>query len=396
MAQWERLAPYNAAQAMTVAGRFSREQVESAWREAIESLGVRDISCDGVGDTQDVVATINADLNANVAPRALKPALRSDDATTLLLTYRHLVADSASIRLVMRQWYACLVGDSSLRFDRAVTSMRGDGSLLGTLLRNPIATAREASREFARWRAMKRVARVQQSKLDLRAPVVHERRDLPAGSIARLLQAARHRNAKVNDLFVAAGAIACAEHLPMEHAHKRPDIAFGTIVDTRTHAPLDAFGLSLGFLQTIFPDGALRDGSLRDVERAIAIARDAAARARVLSDAKSSDLRLAFAERFCRKHSPIEMADFYRKRCPLVGGVSNVNLNADWPGRADPTTLLDYTRISPLGPMISVVFTPSTLGERLHYGFTWRSGLIDAATARAIAERFEEILFNLV
>jgi hypothetical protein len=393
MAQWERLAPYNAAQSMTLAGAFPRDRVEVAWREALASLGLS-VHVSPVAETDDVLKAINDGLNAAIDRSlfgALRPTLHVQDDTTLILLYRHLFADSASIRLIMRQWYALLTGDATLRVDRPVTMMRAERSLAGTIVRHPLAIARAASREFVRWREMKQVARMRTSNLDLRAPVVYERRDLPRGLIAKLLDAARQRNAKVNDLFVAAGAVACAEHLPMERTSKRPDVAFGTIVDTRTQSPLDAFGLSLGFLQTIFPDDALHD-----IERTITIAREQSARAKISGDAASSALRLSFAERYCRKHSPIEMAEFYRKRCPLVGGVSNVDLARDWPGKVDSGVLLDYARISPLGPMLSVVFTPTTLGDRLHYGFTWRTGLVDAMTARAIAERFEVILESLI
>jgi hypothetical protein len=53
-----------------------------------------------------------------------------------------------------------------------------------------------------------------------------------------------------------------------------------------------------------------------------------------------------------------------------------VNLNRDWPAKFHPAPLLDYVRISPCGPMMPLVFTPTTLGDRLNVGLTCRESVI--------------------
>ena len=63
-----------------------------------------------------------------------------------------------------------------------------------------------------------------------------------------------------------------------------------------------------------------------------------------------------------------KMVEFYRKRMPLAGGISNVNLNRSWAGEFHPEPLLDYIRVSPTGPLMPLVFTPTTLGKKMHLG----------------------------
>jgi hypothetical protein len=46
---------------------------------------------------------------------------------------------------------------------------------------------------------------------------------------------------------------------------------------------------------------------------------------------------------------------------------------------------MQYIRVSPAGPMMPVVFTPTTLGETLNIGLTCRSSVIPPAAAPALA-----------
>jgi len=83
-----------------------------------------------------------------------------------------------------------------------------------------------------------------------------------------------------------------------------------------------------------------------------------------------------------------KIVDFYRKRVPLAGGISNVNLNRTWAASFHPDPLLDYIRVSPTGPMMPLVFTPTTLGDHLHVGFTYRTNLISNDRAQQMAADF--------
>jgi hypothetical protein len=62
-----------------------------------------------------------------------------------------------------------------------------------------------------------------------------------------------------------------------------------------------------------------------------------------------------------------------------------VNLNRDWPARFHPDPLMQYIRVSPAGPMMPVVFTPTTLGNTLNIGLTCRRSVIPPAAAPTLA-----------
>ena len=85
---------------------------------------------------------------------------------------------------------------------------------------------------------------------------------------------------------------------------------------------------------------------------------------------------------------PHELYHFYRKELPLLGGVSNVNLNNTWAAKYHPGPLLEYLRISPTGPMVPLVFNLTTLGDRLHLSMTCRGGPARRSKGGADGGRF--------
>jgi len=91
-----------------------------------------------------------------------------------------------------------------------------------------------------------------------------------------------------------------------------------------------------------------------------------------------------------------ELQEFYRRRFPLMGGISNVNLRGTWAERLHPDLLGEYVRVSPTGPFMPLVVTPTSLGPRLHIGVTTRTSSIDSTKADLIARQFLAELSNLV
>jgi hypothetical protein len=90
-----------------------------------------------------------------------------------------------------------------------------------------------------------------------------------------------------------------------------------------------------------------------------------------------------------------KIINFYRKRIPLAGGISNVNLNQDWPQTYHPHPLMQYIRVSPTGPMMPLVFTTTTLGDKLNFGLTYRDAVIPVERAQQIAAHFKDRLVRL-
>jgi hypothetical protein len=211
-------------------------------------------------------------------------------------------------------------------------------------------------------------------------------RDSAPGLVEGVQARARREGVKVNDVFLAALAEACDRFVPAQHRQNRPDLAVGSVVDLRPHAGrqlTETFGLFLGFTEVVCRPTELRDFPrlLRSVSR-----QTAALRRHGIAQENLGWMLLANAVK--RLVPPHELYHFYRKEFPLLGGISNVNLNTTWAAKYHPSPLLEYVRVSPTGPMVPLVFNLTTLGRRLHLSMTSRSVLFDEAVAAQMAESF--------
>ncbi|MCS7033028.1 MAG: hypothetical protein NZ561_03425, partial [Phycisphaerae bacterium] len=148
----------------------------------------------------------------------------------------------------------------------------------------------------------------------------------------------------------------------------RDELALGTVVDLRTRASRqlsDQFGLFLGFTTTI-----VRHQDLREFPRLLRTVANQNSWQKRTHAAEASLLRMAAGLLEAKLHSPRRWAELYRQRMPIAAGVSNVNMNRDWPGRRHPSPVTDYYRVAPTGPMLPLIFTPTTLGDRLNFLIT--------------------------
>jgi hypothetical protein len=206
---------------------------------------------------------------------------------------------------------------------------------------------------------------------------------LPEGTAGRLTAAARARGVKVNDLLTAAVAQACDLHGPCPREPGREDLAVGAIVDVRPlsrRADLaDAFGMFLGFTTTV-----VRGGDLPDWPRTLRSVAAQSALHRRTRAAAASTLRLAAGLLEARFFTPDRWSYRYRMQMPMAAGLSNVTLNDAWPAAHHPRPLVEYFRVSPTSPLLPIVFTPTTLGDRLNLGVTRLSALIDESRGDAI------------
>jgi hypothetical protein len=382
--RWEQFAPYNAGQFMTLASEPGLAHAAGAWRRVVLSMGLQQIGQHPDAPLVEPPLSLHRHLTVEMNHRftpdesPLRPFLiRQRDQTHLGLIYRHAVADSASIRAVMSAWLSELLGElpelSHVRCARA-----GRGVLW------PWRAVAEAVREASRISRVKRVRRLPRSG-DPTSPVIWTQAPAPAGLIAAVRAAARRLDVKVNDLFLAAIARSTDAHIPHERFDHRPDLCVGTIADVRDPAETvtQHFGLELGFTQTFW-----RWQDLADTDRALHAAAVQSRTARHRADAAGSRLRVASLLLHHRNKGIDTLTDFYRKRCPFSAGISNVNLNGSPFDAYAPAPLLNYGRVSPTGPMLPVVFTPTTLGDQLHLGLTYRAKLISNEVARLLIARF--------
>jgi hypothetical protein len=410
--QWDVLHPYNAVQAMRLAGRPDAAAIDRSLHEMLRELAV---GCARVranrysierppddssvplmqiaaGTTLDELIT--AELNRPFAGDGafLRPfLLPASNSYWLGMIYHHWAADSQSIRMLLREWLLRLVDPARARRQTVAPARGGYLRLFG--LRAGGWDGVDGFFDALRWSSRFRSVR----RIDAAAGgVLHaqfSRHELPDGLVDPLRAFARRRGVTVNDLFLAALAEAADRFVIEPPGQRRHNLALGTIVDLRQRNPhlratdaADAFGTFLGFTSV-----TLRPHDLANFDRrVIQIAAQNRQNIRAKT-AQTSMIRLTAGVIAGRMMSGHALMEFYRKRLPLAAGISNVNLAETWVADRHPATILEYARASPTGPMLPLVITPTTLGQKLHFGMTSRTAVLDApqrdAVVRLIRER---------
>jgi hypothetical protein len=391
--RWDRLHPYNAAQIFHLRGAPDASALNEAWQRTLTELRIGSPNQLRTLD-EPLENWITAQMNLRFEASEGSPfrpfVLGQSGSYFLGIVYHHWVADSASIRLLMREWFFRVFDPGRARGAPVSIARGGYWRHFG-----PAAARWDfglALLKSMRWsnhlRHARRVESKQFNDFTMRFSV-HRFAD---GAIDGIRAAARRTGATVNDWFLAAIAQVCAESVVAPPSRRRSDLALGTIVDLRARSRNtlgDAFGLFLGFTNVI-----LRPRELEDFPTLVATIARQTRLHKTESVAESSMIRIAagiVADKLYG-HDRGKIVNFYRKRLPLAGGISNVNLNGTWPEEYHPDPLIEYIRVSPTGPMMPVVFTTTTLGNSLNFGLTTRDSIVPAEKAQQMAERFKAIV----
>lgn len=411
--QWDWLHPYNAAQLLLLRGSADLPRIEQAWTESLRAFGIGPVRVRGsryhfvplngtggqrlVTCSQDPVEDfITEQLNCPFNPDdglPVRPFVVGDDGSYYLGTiYHHWIADSVSVRRLLQDVFLRLhdpgaaeqhpVAHAGTGYWNRFGPHRARWDTLGSVLQGVNWSAR-----------MKRVRRIESSNfLDFRMRFTLH--DTEPGMIDQLRASARSQHATVNDLMLAAIAQSVESLGLMQHTPKRRDLSLGTIVDLRSHltgpaAGNDDFGLFLGFSNIV-----LKPRELADWNRLVARIASQSRLHKQSGDAHASMVRMLAGLVFAAllRYDPSKIKHFYRKRLPLAGGISNVNLNGSWVSRYHPDPIMDYIRVSPTGPMMPLVFTPTTLGSRMRFGLTVRESVVDREASVRLASTFSDRL----
>ncbi|MGA3067234.1 MAG: hypothetical protein ABSF29_10350 [Tepidisphaeraceae bacterium] len=414
--QWETLHPYNGVQALRVRGLLDLNHCRRAWQDSIDSLGLGRVHvakdryhfvCLN-GDTEQhtvqlcphgtcLYEWISTELNHPFDPAQTVPfrpfLIHQQDSSWFGLTYQHWVADSASIRRLMREWFARLFDPTAA----ATRPLRAGGAgyfhLFGPHRSN--CSSGVAVMAYLRWHSQfRRVQRIENPQKFAQLPARFIHRKTEAGLIDRLVVLAKEAHVTVNDIFLAAIAQACRKYVPIHARGIRNDLAIGTIVDLRPKAPRpmdEVFNLLLGFTSI-----SCRPADFDSWPKLLSAVARQTRQQKLHHTAEGSWIRMIgglAASRWLNRHKHLEL---YRKRVALAGAVSNVNLNRDWPARYHPDPLLQYIRVAPTGPMTPLVFTTTTLGNTLGIGLTYRHVLIKEQWAAGILQTFVDQLEKFV
>jgi hypothetical protein len=405
MRRWDAVHPYNAAQMMKLEGSPDADHWRSAWHSTLAQTGLgavllehnryRYVPLNGhsaaytvqfpTADLTDYISTqINRPFDDPHEPPFRPFIIRRDGHFYAGLIYQHWLADSASIRMLMREWFVRVYDPKKADQNPMQLATTGYWNSIGpnrggwTVAQGMLDMARRHIR-------MRRVQKIASTALDDHTIGFSV---IPAapGLIDRVRSAARSRGVKVNDLFLASLIEACALHVPLQPRKNRTDIAVGSVVDLRPWCPqhlAEAFGLFLGFTNVICKPDELRcfDHLLDCVAKQTRLQKSTGV-------APASLMWMTGAFYVGKLSKPNELYHFYRKELPLAGGISNVDLTHSWLAAYHPAPLLDYIRVSPTGPMTPVALTTTTLGNQFHLGITYRTGLISNEKSTDLARTF--------
>lgn len=410
--QWDEIHPYNAAQVLKLSGTPNLAAMQDAWHDAMNDLGLGRVRS---GDRRS--SFFYECLNGEMSHYGVKPVppgtsleeylseqlnrrfdnpleppfrpfvLAEDGHYYAGVIYHHWIADSVSIRTLLREWFVRLFDRSQARKTPVKLAEAGYRKFLmfegpGAMGRGLLSATRWAS-------SMRRARRVDvRGKFDLSVRLAI--RSAAPGTIDRLCEGARSRGVTVNDLFLASIAQVCERHVPLKRRPRRRSIALGAIVDLRPYlnGQLEgAFGLFLGFTNIV-----CRPHELRDAERLARAIGEQTQKQKHSGIPQMSALRMMAGVTAGRMYDSEQRALFYQKHVPIAGGISNVNLNKCWATRYFPSPLLDYIRVSPTGPMMPLVFATTTLGRSLHFALTYRPSIVPPSQIDDLAKTFLDCL----
>jgi hypothetical protein len=379
MRSWKELAPYNAAHVLKVSGEADVTRWQEAFIRTLSPLGV-DIQFRLERSDLDLDRTIARELNrpfgaGDFPLRAI--ATPTDNDHFLALTYDHWFADSPSIRALLQRAFEYYGSGNSDRPPLQPAPRLRSASALGAILAG-----------IRTYRRHRRAARIHlRNVLDFGTGFFL--RQFPVGVIDAIRRQARDYDAKVNDVFLAAAGQVLGEATAAQRAaSRRNEVAIASAVDLRDSAADETFGFDVGYFSVLLaqPDQTPLGSLVRAVARQTSALKADEEIARFNLSLKCA----RFAYNVTSK--PKRRAELFRKGLPLVAGISNVNLSDTW---VEPATqysagprLLDYLRVSPVGPLLPLVFTLTTIADRLSLCVSFRTTAFTAEVAAKFTENF--------
>ena len=418
MRDWTKLGPYNAAQALCVAGLPDSSRWETSIHEVISALGLGRPRVEGSRAFFDPVQPIpvpvitDASLEALAGQQMNLPFADGDfpirffiitavDRHWLLAVYNHWIADSFAMRSVIRNMFHRYC-DPGARLAPLTLVTPSFTSLFGRYLgRFPLLTRiRMSSANSLRHLQAYRLNMV--NPLDFHSVV--SLRQLPEGLVESLRHQARILRCTMHDLFLTALAWACgrltaADRYRPRRRHSRTKIALGTIVDIRhcaSHPLTDVFGLYLSCCTMLVDKPETRQ--LQELARSIG------SHSRWIKQSNQAVRRFGTLKTahiwYHLLGDPLHQAGFFQKASPTIAGISNVNLTGDWMDQNQPIStvgpkVLDYIRISPTGPLLPMVFTLTTIGRRLSLSVTYRTTALKPEALDTVISDFIAALMEL-
>ena len=408
MLQWSALHPYNATHTYKIAGSLRANDLRAAIRDTYlaHGLGIVHLSPDGqsfrheldqapeiavlAGGAQPencLAEHVTRELNRSFERPTCRPfrfnAMETDRRFHYItLCYDHWVADSTAARMLMRNILGRYLGLPIPENDFPVQAYAGTyREVFRRALSGP-RLALAAARSLRQWNRNRKAWQVAYWSSTQWAVNHHEYQTIP-GTVARLHQFARSLDATVHDVILAALGRAMAQSMPSRG--KDRELALGSIVDTRAVAEEDlsrTFGTFLSYYMVRNkPDPS---AGLDEMTRRVAALTRPIKQRRGYLD---SLVNMQFINMLWPWLPESVKPYFMRGVLPMTAGVSNVLLREPWIDR-NRDVILDYSRAASTGPGLPLVLTPTTLGDQMNFGVTYRVAGFPRAKIDAVMDSF--------
>jgi NRPS condensation-like uncharacterized protein len=397
MRQWTALAPYNAGHVLRVSGAPDLERWRTALTTVLSTLGITGpvlIELSTLALDQKIIEELNRPFIPGTPPLRAFVTVDQQDSHLLGVIYDHWFADSPSLRAFMQRVFVHYSGSSG----RNLPPLRVAGNDDDRLEHAGLGAFISCVRNYLRHRGAYRIHL--RDPLDFSTGFLSRR--FPDGAIDHIRGFAKRHGATVNDVFLAAVSQALGKFtseqrkLELDPHRRRDRIAIATAVDLKpvpTRDLDDVFGFFVGYF-TIIHD--------RPEMRSLAELVGATARETSASKSAARALEFTWALRVTRRiwnwsSRPRFKAQLFQKGLPFLAGISNVNLTDSWADQekmppGGQAMVLDYFRISPVGPLVPLVFTLTTIRDRLSLCVTYRTTAFSQNQAEGIATELMERL----
>jgi hypothetical protein len=391
MRQWTALAPYNAGHVMRVSGAPDLEQWRAALTAVLKTLEITEpvpIELSTLALDQKITEELNRPFVPGTLPLRAFVLVDQQDNHLFGVIYEHWFADSPSLRAFMQRVFVHY--SNNVENPPLLRLASADDDFLkhsGFGFRALISCIRDYLRHRRAWRIHL------SDPLDFGAGFFSTR--FPDGAIDQIRAFAKKHGATVNDVFLATASQALGK-FAMEQRKSEPNpranrdcVAVATAVDLKslsTRSLDDVFGFFVGYFTIVHDRPEIRP--LPELVAAIACETSA-------SKSAAHALEFTWGLRIARwiwewSSRPRFKALLFQKGLPLLAGISNVNLTNSWADQREMTRggramVLDYFRISPVGPLVPLVFTLTTIRDHLSLGVTYRTTAFSQKQAEGIA-----------
>ena len=416
MLQWNDMHPFNAVHVARIQGALDLERLRKAIRGTLQAHGLSGLRLDrrrgryeynfgephceivvlpkAENQQASLTAEITRQLNTGFAVAEHFVPFRffvcaDRDSFSLGLAYFHPVADAESVVALMKNILELYrgKGDQPVSNSLDLYPARRD-----RLLRHPGLLARKL---------ISLPSHIKDIRTSCRPPLRNAQNmlnglsflSLGPNTLRSLSQAGKSWGVTLNDLFLAL-LMKCFSPLaaPRARGPRRRQISLGSIVNLRKDLNLDSrrtFGLFLGsfVVSHAVPNGLALPELAQNIRRQTE---------RVKRDRLylGTPLDLAVARRVFPLFSAERQRKFYPKNFPLWGGITNVNLNPLW-GAAVEENPLDYFRAVSTGPVTPLVFSVTTVRDRINVALTYRTAVFSAGDVENLKCDFLDALSHL-